>query len=84
MMGSVTHIGTKTGQNEQITPIQLLELARADIESGELNPVRMLIYIVEEKDTDDVISTYRSNLPVDKEQCLLANQLFKLQWKRVS
>jgi hypothetical protein len=81
-MNIVTHIGTKNGNNLSISPRQLLELALEDIKSGEINPIRMLIQMVEVDGADDSVFTYRANLPVDKEQCLLANQLFKLQWRR--
>ena len=82
-MGSISHIGLKTGDNHTITPIQLLELARADVESKERTPTSMIIYMIEQDGTDDTVYTYRSNLTADKEQCVIANQLFKLQWGRV-
>jgi hypothetical protein len=82
-MGNVTHIGVHTGDNQTITPTQLLDLARADIESQERAPTSMIIYMIEKDGTDDTVYTYRSNLTIDKEQCLMSNQLFKLQWRRV-
>jgi hypothetical protein len=73
-MGSLSHIGLQTGRNDQ---------ARANVESGERSPTSMIILMIEKDGTDDTVYTYRSNLSADKEQCIMANQLFKIQWRRV-
>ena len=81
-MGTVQHI-EDSKENTDISPRRLLEIALTDIDSGERTPTSLLILMIEQDGTDDTIYTYRSNLPIDREQCLMANQLFRLQQKRV-
>jgi hypothetical protein len=83
-MGTVTNLGVASGDNALVTPKQLLELALEDLAGG-LHADAALIILIDRttKAPDDRLHGYRASLAIDDEQCLLANQLLRLQLRRL-
>ena len=85
-MGTVTNLGEWTDQNKLVTVRQILEMALKDIDTGEITPTSAILLLVDAGDPespDDVLHTYRANIMLDKEQCLMANHLLRLQLHRL-
>jgi hypothetical protein len=86
-MGTITNIGEYTQRNKLVTPRQLLEMVLADIDKGEIAPTSAILLFVDAgapDDPDDVLHTYRSNISINQEQCLVGNHLLRLQLERIT
>jgi hypothetical protein len=83
-MSKVVRLGEVKEDNHIITPLQLLDMIREDIESGEVKIDSLHIIGVHTKeDGTDLLTTYRCRLTPDKEQSILANKLLLVQLKRL-
>jgi hypothetical protein len=82
-MGTVVRLGERKEDNSIITPLQLLDIVKEEIESGEAPVTGLLIIGVSSEVDGDNLYTYRCRLDIDKEQSILANRLLLTQLKRL-
>jgi hypothetical protein len=78
-MSRVTYLGEVTGDNMQVTPDQLLDMIRADLDGGE-HPIKGLFAVVVREAPDGTLhlDNYRCQLPKFVEVAVITRTFFRI------
>lgn len=77
----VVNLAEIKGDNTLLTPVQLLDIIKKDLE-GLPHASGMYAIIIETEGKNKTLSTYRAGLEIDFEHVMLSQKLFELQIKR--